>query len=235
MAPPGYVGYDQGGLLTDSIEKTPHCVLLLDEIEKAHYEIYNILLQVMDYGFLTDHNGKKIDFRNVIIILTTNAGAADLAKESIGFSEVRNKESYNQEINKLFSPEFRNRLDGIIPFNGLSVDIMKRVVDKFIIKLESQLEEKNVVLTLSESAYEWLSINGTDEKYGARPLQRLIDEKIKKPLADELLFGKLKSGGAIKVDVEKDLQGDISDLILIVNDKKISKKSYKNKEDLILH
>lgn len=234
-APPGYVGYDQGGLLTDSIEKTPHCVLLLDEIEKAHYEIYNILLQVMDYGFLTDHNGKKIDFRNVIIILTTNAGAADLAKESIGFSEVRNKESYNQEINKLFSPEFRNRLDGIIPFNGLSVDIMKRVVDKFIIKLESQLEEKNVVLTLSESAYEWLSINGTDEKYGARPLQRLIDEKIKKPLADELLFGKLKSGGAIKVDVEKDLQGDISDLILIVNDKKISKKSYKNKEDLILH
>jgi ATP-dependent Clp protease ATP-binding subunit ClpA len=234
-APPGYVGYDQGGLLTDSIEKTPHCVLLLDEIEKAHYEIYNILLQVMDYGFLTDHNGKKIDFRNVIIILTTNAGAADLAKESIGFSEVRNKESYNQEINKLFSPEFRNRLDGIIPFNGLSVDIMKRVVDKFIIKLESQLEEKNVVLTLSESAYEWLSINGTDEKYGARPLQRLIDEKIKKPLADELLFGKLKSGGAIKVDVEKDLQGDIGDLILIVNDKKISKKSYKNKEDLILH
>jgi ATP-dependent Clp protease ATP-binding subunit ClpA len=234
-APPGYVGYDQGGLLTDSIEKTPHCVLLLDEIEKAHYEIYNILLQVMDYGFLTDHNGKKIDFRNVIIILTTNAGAADLAKESIGFSEAKSEENYNQEINRVFSPEFRNRLDGIIPFNSLSVDIMKRVVDKFIIKLESQLEEKNVVLTLSEDAYEWLSINGTDEKYGARPLQRLIDEKIKKPLADELLFGKLKSGGSIKVDVEKNEETKSRDLILIINDKKIIKKSDKKDKDLILH
>ena len=234
-APPGYVGYDQGGLLTDSIEKTPHCVLLLDEIEKAHYEIYNILLQVMDYGFLTDHNGKKIDFRNVIIILTTNAGAADLAKESIGFSEMKSEENYNQEINRVFSPEFRNRLDGIIPFNGLSMDIMKMVVDKFIIKLESQLEEKNVVLTLSEEAYEWLSINGTDEKYGARPLQRLIDEKIKKPLADELLFGKLKSGGSIKVDVEKNEETKSGELVLIINDKRIIKKSDKKDKDLILH
>jgi ATP-dependent Clp protease ATP-binding subunit ClpA len=234
-APPGYVGYDQGGLLTDSIEKTPHCVLLLDEIEKAHYEIYNILLQVMDYGFLTDHNGKKIDFRNVIIILTTNAGAADLAKESIGFSEIKSEENYNQEINRVFSPEFRNRLDGIIPFNGLSIDIMKMVVDKFIIKLESQLEEKNVVLTLSEEAYEWLSINGTDEKYGARPLQRLIDEKIKKPLADELLFGKLKSGGSIKVDVEKNEETKSGELVLIINDNKIIKKSDKKDKDLILH
>jgi ATP-dependent Clp protease ATP-binding subunit ClpA len=229
------VGYDQGGLLTDSIEKTPHCVLLLDEIEKAHYEIYNILLQVMDYGFLTDHNGKKIDFRNVIIILTTNAGAADLAKESIGFSEMKSEENYNQEINRVFSPEFRNRLDGIIPFNGLSMDIMKMVVDKFIIKLESQLEEKNVVLTLSEEAYEWLSINGTDEKYGARPLQRLIDEKIKKPLADELLFGKLKSGGSIKVDVEKNEETKSGELVLIINDKRIIKKSDKKDKDLILH
>ena len=234
-APPGYVGYDQGGLLTDSIEKTPHCVLLLDEIEKAHYDIYNILLQVMDYGFLTDHNGKKIDFRNVIIILTTNAGAADLAKESIGFSEMKSEENYNQEINRVFSPEFRNRLDGIIPFNGLSIDIMKMVVDKFIIKLESQLEEKNVALTLSEEAYEWLSINGTDEKYGARPLQRLIDEKIKKPLADELLFGKLKSGGSIKVDVEKNEETKSGELVLIINDKKIIKKSDKKNKDLILH
>ena len=234
-APPGYVGYDQGGLLTDSIEKTPHCVLLLDEIEKAHYDIYNILLQVMDYGFLTDHNGKKIDFRNVIIILTTNAGAADLAKESIGFSEMKSEENYNQEINRVFSPEFRNRLDGIIPFNGLSIDIMKMVVDKFIIKLESQLEEKNVVLTLSEEAYEWLSINGTDEKYGARPLQRLIDEKIKKPLADELLFGKLKSGGSIKVDVEKNEETKSGELVLIINDNKIIKKSDKKDKDLILH
>ena len=179
-APPGYVGYDQGGLLTEKIEKTPHCVLLLDEIEKAHFDIYNILLQVMDYGFLSDHNGKKIDFRNVIIIMTTNAGAQDMTKEAIGFSESKIEQNYSQEINRLFSPEFRNRLDAIIPFNSLSKAIMKQIVDKFVIKLESQLDEKSVLLTLTETAYEWLTENGVDEKYGARPLQRFIDEKIKK-------------------------------------------------------
>lgn len=231
-APPGYVGYDQGGLLTEKIEKTPHCVLLLDEIEKAHFDIYNILLQVMDYGFLSDHNGKKIDFRNVIIIMTTNAGAQDLAKESIGFSESKIEQNYNQEINKMFSPEFRNRLDAIIPFNSLSKAIMKQIVDKFVIKLESQLEEKEVLLTLTEPAYQWLTDNGVDEKYGARPLQRVIDEKIKKPLADELLFGKLKSGGSVKVDIsDKD-----SELAIYVNDKKLpTSKKNKESDSLILH
>ncbi len=231
-APPGYVGYDQGGLLTEKIEKTPHCVLLLDEIEKAHFDIYNILLQVMDYGFLSDHNGKKIDFRNVIIIMTTNAGAQDMAKESIGFSESKAEQNYNQEINRLFSPEFRNRLDAIIPFNSLSKAIMKQVVDKFVIKLESQLEEKQVMLTLTEPAYDWLTDNGMDEKYGARPLQRVIDEKIKKPLADELLFGKLKSGGNVKVDISE----TSNELAIFINGKKIS-SSKKKKENagLILH
>tara|TARA_Y100000590_G_C15747123_1_gene1022547 strand:+ start:1477 stop:3789 length:2313 start_codon:yes stop_codon:yes gene_type:complete len=217
-APPGYVGYDQGGLLTDSIEKNPHCVLLLDEIEKAHYDIYNILLQVMDYGFLTDHNGKKIDFRNVIIIMTTNAGAEDLAKEVIGFSDAKIDENYNQAINRLFTPEFRNRLDSIIPFNPLSVEIMKRVVDKFIIKLECQLEEKNVVFSISDEAHQWLTENGSDQKYGARPLERLIDEKIKKPLADELLFGKLKNGGSVYADVKNRKKSSIKDFCLIIEE-----------------
>ena len=231
-APPGYVGYDQGGLLTEKIEKTPHCVLLLDEIEKAHFDIYNILLQVMDYGFLSDHNGKKIDFRNVIIIMTTNAGAQDLTKESIGFSESKIEQNYSQEINRLFSPEFRNRLDAIIPFNSLSKAIMKQIVDKFVIKLESQLDEKSVLLTLTEPAYEWLTENGVDEKYGARPLQRFIDEKIKKPLADELLFGKLKNGGSVKVDK---LDTD-SELSIYVNGKKLSNsKKKKETESLMLH
>ena len=224
-APPGYVGYDQGGLLTEKIEKTPHCVLLLDEIEKAHFDIYNILLQVMDYGFLSDHNGKKIDFRNVIIIMTTNAGAQDLTKESIGFSESKIEQNYSQEINRLFSPEFRNRLDAIIPFNSLSKAIMKQIVDKFVIKLESQLDEKSVLLTLTETAYEWLTENGVDEKYGARPLQRFIDEKIKKPLADELLFGKLKNGGSVKVDK---LDND-SELSIYVNGKKLSNSKKRKK------
>ena len=231
-APPGYVGYDQGGLLTEKIEKTPHCVLLLDEIEKAHFDIYNILLQVMDYGFLSDHNGKKIDFRNVIIIMTTNAGAQDLTKESIGFSESKIERNYSQEINRLFSPEFRNRLDAIIPFNSLSKAIMKQIVDKFVIKLESQLDEKSVLLTLTEPAYEWLTENGVDEKYGARPLQRFIDEKIKKPLADELLFGKLKNGGSVKVDK---LDTD-SELSIYVNGKKLSNsKKKKETESIMLH
>ena len=231
-APPGYVGYDQGGLLTEKIEKTPHCVLLLDEIEKAHFDIYNILLQVMDYGFLSDHNGKKIDFRNVIIIMTTNAGAQDIAKESIGFSESKIEQNYSQEINRLFSPEFRNRLDAIIPFNSLSKSIMKQIVDKFVIKLESQLDEKSVLLTLTEPAYEWLTENGVDVKYGARPLQRFIDEKIKKPLADELLFGKLKNGGSVKVD-KSDTATELS---IYVNGKKLSNgKKKKETESLMLH
>ena len=231
-APPGYVGYDQGGLLTEKIEKTPHCVLLLDEIEKAHFDIYNILLQVMDYGFLGDHNGKKIDFRNVIIIMTTNAGAQDLTKEAIGFSESKIEQNYSQEINRLFSPEFRNRLDAIIPFNSLSKAIMKQIVDKFVIKLESQLDEKSVLLTLTEPAYEWLTENGVDEKYGARPLQRFIDEKIKKPLADELLFGKLKNGGSVKVDKA----ATDSELSIYVNGKKLSNsKKKKETESIMLH
>lgn len=203
-APPGYVGFDQGGLLTDAVDQHPHCVLLLDEIEKAHPDLFNILLQVMDHGKLTDHNGKVVDFRNVILIMTTNAGASDLAKEAIGFGrEVRVGED-EDAIKRLFTPEFRNRLDAIIPFAGLTPEIVGRVVEKFVMQLEAQLADRNVTIELSSAAKEWLAERGYDRLYGARPLARVIQEHIKKPLAEELLFGKLARGGAVKVALKDD-------------------------------
>jgi len=198
-APPGYVGFDQGGLLTDSIDQHPHCVLLLDEIEKAHQDLYNILLQVMDHGKLTDHNGKTVDFRNVILIMTTNAGAADLAKPVIGFGRETRVGEDQEAIQRLFTPEFRNRLDAVISFAGLSPEIVARVVDKFVMQLEAQLADRNVTIETSSAAREWLAERGYDPLYGARPLARVIQEHIKKPLAEELLFGKLAKGGAVKV------------------------------------
>ncbi|HWE75433.1 MAG TPA: ATP-dependent Clp protease ATP-binding subunit ClpA [Stellaceae bacterium] len=203
-APPGYVGFDQGGLLTDAIDQHPHQVLLLDEIEKAHPDLYNILLQVMDYGKLTDHNGKTVDFRNVILIMTTNAGAADLAKPAIGFgSEVRTGDD-QEAINRMFTPEFRNRLDAIISFSPLSPQTIGRVVDKFILQLEEQLADRNVQIVLDTAAHDWLAVKGYDKLFGARPLGRVIQENVKKPLAEELLFGKLTKGGTVKVSVDKD-------------------------------
>jgi ATP-dependent Clp protease ATP-binding subunit ClpA len=203
-APPGYVGFDQGGLLTDAIDQHPHQVLLLDEIEKAHPDLYNILLQVMDYGKLTDHNGKTVDFRNVILIMTTNAGAADLAKPAIGFgSEVRTGDD-QEAINRMFTPEFRNRLDAIISFSPLSPQTIGRVVDKFILQLEEQLADRNVQIVLDTAAHDWLAVKGYDKLFGARPLGRVIQEHVKKPLAEELLFGKLTKGGVVKVSVDKE-------------------------------
>ncbi len=202
-APPGYVGFDQGGLLTDAIDQHPHAVLLLDEIEKAHPDLFNILLQVMDHGKLTDHNGKTVDFRNVILIMTTNAGAADMAKEAIGFGrDVRVGED-EDAIKRMFTPEFRNRLDAVIPFAGLTPEIVGRVVEKFVMQLEAQLADRNVTIELSSAAKEWLAERGYDRLYGARPLARVIQEHIKKPLAEELLFGKLTKGGAVKVTLKE--------------------------------
>jgi len=198
-APPGYVGFDQGGLLTDGVDQHPHCVLLLDEIEKAHPDLFNILLQVMDYGKLTDHNGKSIDFRNVIIIMTTNAGAAELAKPAIGFQHTTREGDDQEAIKRMFSPEFRNRLDAVISFAGLSRAVIHRVVEKFVLELEAQLQDRNVNIELSEGATDWLADHGYDETFGARPLARVIQEHIKKPLADELLFGRLKNGGTVRV------------------------------------
>ena len=204
-APPGYVGFDQGGLLTDAIDQHPHQVLLLDEIEKAHPDLFNILLQVMDYGKLTDHNGKTVDFRNVILIMTTNAGASDLAKPAIGFgSEVRVGDD-QEAINRMFTPEFRNRLDAVISFSPLSPQTIGRVVDKFILQLEEQLADRNVQIVLDEAAHDWLAKKGYDKLFGARPLSRVIQENVKKPLAEELLFGKLTKGGVVKVSVDKDI------------------------------
>ncbi len=200
-APPGYVGFDQGGLLTDAINQHPHCVLLLDEIEKAHPDLFNILLQVMDYGKLTDHNGRSVDFRNVVLCMTTNAGAADLAKPPIGFERSTRKDEDDDAINRLFTPEFRNRLDTVIKFASLGPETVGLVVDKFIAELEAQLADRKVLVELSEKARSWLATNGYDSLYGARPLARLIQEKVKKPLADEILFGKLKDGGTVRVDV----------------------------------
>ena len=203
-APPGYVGFDQGGLLTDSIDQQPHSVLLLDEIEKAHPDLFNILLQVMDHGKLTDNNGKSVDFRNVVLIMTTNAGASDMAKATIGFErEVRVGEDL-EAIEKMFTPEFRNRLDATVPFAVLPPDVVTRVVDKFVMELEVQLDDRNVVIELTDKAREWLAQKGYDPKYGARPLSRVIQEHIKKPLAEELLFGKLSKGGAVLVKVVND-------------------------------
>jgi ATP-dependent Clp protease ATP-binding subunit ClpA len=198
-APPGYVGFDQGGLLTDGIDQHPHCVLLLDEIEKAHPDLFNILLQVMDHGKLTDHNGKQVDFRNVILIMTTNAGASDLAKPAMGFNRAKREGDDSEAINRMFTPEFRNRLDSVIAFSGLPPEVITMVVEKFIFQLEAQLADRGVTIELSEEAAKWIAEKGYDEKFGARPLARVIQEYIKKPLADELLFGKLEHGGTVKV------------------------------------
>lgn len=201
-APPGYVGFDQGGLLTDAIDQHPHAVLLLDEIEKAHPDLYNVLLQVMDNGKLTDHNGKTVDFRNVILIMTTNAGASDMSKEAVGFGRQVREGEDEEAIKRLFTPEFRNRLDAIIPFVHLSPEIVGQVVEKFVLQLEAQLADRNVTIELSSAAKEWLAERGYDRLYGARPLGRVIQESIKKPLAEELLFGKLAKGGAVKIGLK---------------------------------
>jgi ATP-dependent Clp protease ATP-binding subunit ClpA len=203
-APPGYVGFDQGGLLTDGIDQHPHCVLLLDEIEKAHSDLFNILLQVMDHGKLTDHNGKSVDFRNVVLIMTTNAGASEGAKNAIGFGRDLREGEDEDAIKRLFTPEFRNRLDAVIPFAALTPETVGRVVDKFIAQLEAQLADRHVTFMLTDEARRWLAVKGYDRLYGARPLGRVIQEHIKKPLADELLFGKLAKGGHVFIQVEKD-------------------------------
>lgn len=202
-APPGYVGYDQGGLLTDAVDQNPHCVLLLDEIEKAHPDLFNILLQVMDNGRLTDHHGKTVDFRNVVLIMTTNAGASNMAKDGIGFGNNISKEDASDEaVKKMFTPEFRNRLDAIVPFGYLPAEVVVRVVDKFIIELELQLAEQNVHIKLDDDTRQWLSEKGYDRLFGARPMSRLIQDKIKRPLAEELLFGKLAQGGEVSVHIK---------------------------------
>ncbi|MCB4768412.1 ATP-dependent Clp protease ATP-binding subunit ClpA [Ancylobacter sp. Lp-2] len=203
-APPGYVGFDQGGLLTDGVDQHPHCVLLLDEIEKAHPDLFNILLQVMDHGQLTDHNGKQVSFRNVILIMTTNAGAADLSKSAFGFTRSKREGDDVEAINRLFAPEFRNRLDAIIGFAHLTSDVIGLVVEKFVLQLEAQLADRNVTIELSDEATQWLVERGYDQQMGARPMGRVIQEHIKKPLADEVLFGKLKNGGHVRVVVTTD-------------------------------
>jgi ATP-dependent Clp protease ATP-binding subunit ClpA len=203
-APPGYVGYEQGGLLTDAVLKHPHSVVLLDEIEKAHEDVFNILLQVMDHGTLTDNNGRKADFRNIIIVLTTNAGVTETTRQSIGFKQQDHSFDAMNEINKIFAPEFRNRLDNIVWFNHLSPEVITQVVDKFIVTLQAQLDEKGVSLELTKNAKKWLAVHGYDKNMGARPMSRLIQEKLKKPLANELLFGDLTHGGVATVDVKKD-------------------------------
>jgi len=198
-APPGYVGFDQGGLLTDAVDQHPHAVVLLDEIEKAHPDVYNILLQVMDHGSLTDSNGKKIDFRNVVLIMTTNAGASDAQRNSIGFGRGKQDDEAEEAIKRVFTPEFRNRLDAVVAFKALTPEIIRQVVQKFVIQLEAQLADRHVTIETSDEAADWLAKNGFDELYGARPLARVIQEHIKKPLADEILFGKLVKGGHVKV------------------------------------
>ena len=203
-APPGYVGFDQGGLLTEAVIKQPHAVVLLDEIEKAHPEVFNLLLQVMDHGTLTDNNGRKADFRNVILVMTTNAGAVDMARRTIGFAEQDHRSDGGEAIRKTFTPEFRNRLDAIIAFEPLSPEVVRHVVDKFLVQVEVQLEAKNVEISFDDAARAWLAENGYDETMGARPMQRVIQEQIKRPLAEELLFGRLTKGGRIAVTVGKD-------------------------------
>ena len=213
-APPGYVGYDQGGLLTEVVNKTPHCVLLLDEIEKAHPEVFNILLQVMDHGTLTDNNGRKTDFRNVILVMTTNAGAAQMSRASIGFTHQDHSTDGGEELKKMFTPEFRNRLDNIIQFEALGRDTILHVVDKFLAELQGQLDDKGVMLNISEDARLWLAEHGYDEKMGARPMARLVQDKIKKPLAEKILFGELSKGGEIEVLVsEGELVLELSEVV----------------------
>jgi ATP-dependent Clp protease ATP-binding subunit ClpA len=206
-APPGYVGFDQGGLLTEAVSKHPHCVLLLDEVEKAHPDVFNLLLQVMDHGTLTDNNGRKADFRHVIIVMTTNAGAQEMARASIGFTQSDNSTDAMEVIRRLFSPEFRNRLDAIIQFAPLDAATIERVVDKLIVEVEAQLEQKGVTLSLDESARRWIAEKGYDPKMGARPMARVLQEHIKRPLAEELLFGKLARGGQVRVTLASDGSG----------------------------
>ena len=221
-APPGYVGFDQGGLLTDGVDQHPHCVLLLDEIEKAHPDVFNILLQVMDHGKLTDHNGRAVDFRNVVLIMTSNAGASEQAKAAIGFGRDRREGEDTAAIERTFTPEFRNRLDAVISFAALSKDVILQVVEKFVLQLEAQLMDRNVAIELTHAAAEWLANKGYDDTMGARPLGRVIQEHIKKPLAEELLFGKLMKGGIVKVGVkngELDLRVESPDKPLLTGDK----------------
>jgi ATP-dependent Clp protease ATP-binding subunit ClpA len=208
-APPGYVGYEQAGLLTDAVVKHPYAVLLLDEIEKAHSDIYNILLQVMDHGTLTDNNGRKADFRNIILVMTTNAGVRETTKQSIGFKDQQDSLKVMDEINKLFSPEFRNRLDNVIWFEHLNIDVIYKVVDKFIVQLQAKLDKKQVSLCVSEEARNWLADQGYDRAMGARPMARLIQEKLKSPLAHEILFGKLQNGGSISVTLTKEKEANL--------------------------
>ena len=210
-APPGYVGFDQGGLLTEAVTKHPHSVVLLDEVEKAHPEVFNLLLQVMDHGTLTDNNGRKADFRNVVLIMTTNAGAQESSRNSIGFSEQDHSSDALEIIKKMFAPEFRNRLDAIVQFGALSLEVVKTVVDKFLTELQVQLDDKRVTLEVDDSAREWLAKEGYDEKMGARPMQRLIQDKVKKQLAEDLLFGDLsQSGGTVRILIEdNDLKLDV--------------------------
>ena len=215
-APPGYVGFDQGGLLTEEITKKPHCVLLLDEIEKAHPEVFNLLLQVMDHGTLTDNNGRKADFRNVVLVMTTNAGATEMDRASIGFTKQDHTTDGMEVLKKMFTPEFRNRLDGIIQFEALTSDVIKTVVDKFLVEVQVQLDDKKVVLDVSEAAREWLAVHGYDKAMGARPMQRLIQNRIKKELAEDILFGKLSNGGTVHVDVEDD------DLVMEMEERGVS-------------
>ncbi|MDE2600988.1 MAG: AAA family ATPase, partial [Bradyrhizobium sp.] len=203
-APPGYVGFDQGGLLTDGVDQHPHCVLLLDEIEKAHPDLYNVLLQIMDHGRLTDHTGKQVNFRNVILIMTTNAGAADLARQAFGFTRNKREGDDREAINRQFAPEFRNRLDAVVSFGHLNTEVIGMVVEKFVLQLEAQLADRDVTIELSEPAKAWLVQHGYDEQMGARPMARVIQEHIKKPLADEVLFGHLKGGGHVRVVLTKD-------------------------------
>ncbi len=201
-APPGYVGFDQGGLLTDAIHKNPHTLLLLDEIEKAHPDVFNILLQVMDHGVLTDNNGRKTDFRNVVLIMTSNVGARDLSRRMPGFQNTDKFGDSDEAYRRMFSPEFRNRLDAKIDFAPLAPEIMERIVDKFIKELEVQLVERQVRIEVAPAARRWLAEKGYDPAFGARPLARLIQDEVKRPLTDELLFGKLSSGGSVRVDAE---------------------------------
>jgi len=214
-APPGYVGFDQGGLLTEAVSKKPHCVLLLDEVEKAHPDIFNILLQVMDHGTLTDNNGRKADFRNVIIIMTTNAGAEAMQKSTIGFTNARESGDEMTDIKKFFTPEFRNRLDAIVSFKALDETIIMRVVDKFLMQLEEQLHEKKVDATFSDALRAHLAKHGFDPLMGARPMQRIIQDTVRKALADELLFGRLAQGGQVAVDI--DAEGKVQLTIVATN------------------
>ncbi len=233
-APPGYVGFDQGGLLTDAIDQHPHAVLLLDEVEKAHPDLFNVLLQVMDHGKLTDHNGKQIDFRNVVLIMTTNAGAQEMSKQAIGFGRGLREGEDEEAIKRLFTPEFRNRLDAVIPFASLPTEVIHRVVEKFVLQLEAQLSDRNVTFSLSEDAAAWLGDKGYDRYNGARPLARVIQRFIKQPLADELLFGDLAKGGHVKVKVEDGkLAFDIEPTAHKPKAKKPKKKADKSGEALV--